>query len=475
MKTNSDIVIVGGGAAGLAAAVSAAELGAGVTVLEKNAVTGGNGTFPMGIFGAGSELQERALVEPDKDLLFRKAMEYSHWKSDARLIRVLIERSGDTIGWLKGQGVAFNRIIHHKPNQTPEVFHMVGGPKNTGRAVMDALLASCERLGVDIVTRARCKGLITGEDGVVSGVKAELRDEGEVVFSARRVIVATGGFAGNKELANRFIPGFDPEDYLHLIGIRMNGDGLIMAEAAGAAIEYDIALEGGAPMYNGRPEIGVLISRPECIWINRLGDRFADEGIVHDFTDGSNAVSRQPGKSCYVLFDSKIKDMAANGPPSVMSDRDITDNGMGRLDDAIQTELKRDGFSMAESLDELAEWMGIAPARLHETVEEYNEFCHAGYDKYFGKNRHNLLPLDTPPYYGIRGGVDLLTTHGGIRVNHRFEVVGKDYLPIPGLYASGVDVSGIDSGGYQLDLSGHAFGFSVGGGRIAGENAAKSL
>lgn len=474
-KTRADILVVGGGAAGLAAAVSAAECGASVIVLEKNAATGGNGTFPMGIFGAGSNLQKRALIDPDKDLLFSYAMEYSHWKSDARLIRILINRSGDTIEWLQEQGVPFNRLIHHKPNQTPEVFHMVEGPKNTGRAVMDALLESCERFNVDVITRARCKKLICNDKGEVIGVSAELMGKGAVDFMGSRVIIATGGFTGNNDIARRFIPDYDIKNYLHLIGVRMDGDGLSMAEEAGAAVENDIALEGGAPMYPGSPEVSNLICKTECIWINKFGERFADEGIIHDFTDGHNAVSRQPGKFCYVLFDSKIPEMAREDPPGVMMDRDIKGNGMEQLDAAIEAAQKRDDFMVSDSLASLASWMGLDEQTLRGTVEEYNEFCRTGYDEHFNKDRRSLLPIDAPPYYAVRGGIDLLTTHGGIRINYRFEVLNSDHMPIPGLYAAGVDASGIDSGGYQLDLSGHAFGFSVGGGRIVGENAAKSL
>ncbi|MDR1573760.1 MAG: FAD-binding protein [Clostridiales Family XIII bacterium] len=121
-KTN--IAVVGGGASGMAAAAAAAEAGAEVIVLESNAAVGGNGLFPRGIFGADSVVQRRKLIFADTDELFLKCMEISHWKIDGRIVRRLIDKSGDTISWPEKMGVRFTDAVHHLPNQSPEVFHI---------------------------------------------------------------------------------------------------------------------------------------------------------------------------------------------------------------------------------------------------------------------------------------------------------------------------------------------------------------
>ena len=105
MELKTEILIIGGGASGMAAAVAAVEMGAEVTVAEANAAVGGNGLFPRGIFGVDSKIQRKKLVFADRDQIFRDCMNYSHWKIDGRIIRTLIDKSGDTVNWLMDRGI----------------------------------------------------------------------------------------------------------------------------------------------------------------------------------------------------------------------------------------------------------------------------------------------------------------------------------------------------------------------------------
>lgn len=132
MELKTEILIIGGGASGMAAAVAAAEMGAEVTVAEANAAVGGNGLFPRGIFGVDSKIQRKKLVFADRDQIFRDCMNYSHWKIDGRIIRTLIDKSGDTVNWLMDRGVEFCDVVHHIPNQIPEVFHITEAEENVG-------------------------------------------------------------------------------------------------------------------------------------------------------------------------------------------------------------------------------------------------------------------------------------------------------------------------------------------------------
>lgn len=458
------ILIIGGGAAGLSAAVTAAEAGASVTVLEKRSSAGGNGRYAEGVFAAGSTLQKRLNIDADPARLFRQAMEYSHWRSDARLTRALIDRTGETVDWLTALGVPFSRVLHHMPNQSPEVFHMAY-PAPTGARVMEVLKAACARLGVETVTDAAVRELIT-EDGAVTGAAAEVSGEMRT-YTADAVLIATGGFAGDRALMGEMISGIDPEAYMHLKGIAMAGDGLRLARAAGARIDRDIAIEGCAPVFRGRSEITPLIRREDVLWVNALGQRFCDETICQDFVFGQNAVARQPGRMCWAILDSAAVRRAREGLPHMMAPLDADDNGMGRLEEALEKETAKGSVFTAGSLAGLAEAAGIPAQTLMDEVEAYNAACAAGHDPIFGKDRRFLKPIADGPFYAVRAGIDIITTHGGIAVDWRMRVLDTGSQPIPGLYAAGIDISGVDSGDYSVQLSGHAFGFSLAGGRYA--------
>lgn len=468
----SSILIIGGGAAGLSAAASAAEAGLSVTVLEKRKYTGGNGQYAEGVFGAGSRLQKRNNIDADPEKLFRQAMEYAHWRSDARLTRTLIDASGETVDWLCDIGIPFSRVLHHMPNQSPEVFHMAY-PSPTGTRVMSALKEHCAKLGVTIHTEAAVTGLLLS-DGVVSGAKAVVSGL-ETVFTADCVLIATGGFAGNHELMRQMIPGCNPENYMHLKGIPMDGDGLQMAKAAGASICKDIAIEGCAPVFRGRREITPLIRRPDVLWVNAFGQRFCDETICDDFIHGQNAVARQPGKMCWAILDEAAVRRAYESLPGMMAAPSETKNGMEELYESLEKELENGRIFKASTIQKLAAAAGIETDTLLEETALYNADCARGYDSLFGKDRRFMIPLAEGPFYAIPAGMDIITTHGGIQTDCRMRVLAPDGTPIPGLFAAGIDISGVDSADYSVMLSGHAFGFSLAGGRLAAMEMIRQL
>ena len=464
------IVIIGGGAAGLSAAVSAGESGAKVTVLEKRKYLCGNGRYAEGVFAAGSRLQKRENIDAYPEVLFREAMEYSHWRADARLVRALIGGSAETVDWLTDMGVPFTRILHHMPNQAPAVFHMAY-PAPTGLQAMKVLEKRCAELGIETVTEAVVKSLIM-ENGAVTGVVAAISNE-ERVFRADSVLIATGGFGGNPELMRQTLPGCRPEAYAHLKGIPMAGDGYMLAKAAGAQTPHDIAIEGCGPVYHGRGELTALIRRSDCLWVNALGRRFCDEGICADFVYGQNAVARQPGQMCWAILDEAAVRRAMEGLPGMMAAPDSADNGMGTLREALEKEAEKGSVFRADSIEALAAAAGIDPAALTAEVKAYNAACAAGHDGLFSKDRRALVPVSEAPFYAVRAGLDIITTHGGIAVDEKLRVLNPDFAVIPGLYAAGIDISGVDSCDYSVNLSGHAFGFALTGGRMAGREMAK--
>ena len=471
----ADVAVVGGGAAGLAAAVAAAQKGKKVIILEKMHACGGNGLFPMGLAAVGSYLQRNLNIRADADEMFRHVMAYSHWNADPRLNRVLLDRSGDTIGWLRDMGVNFTNVIAHYPGQNPPVYHTVSPPGNTGGAVVRRLVENFQKLGGEILTLTRGRQLLFNESNAVRGVLAE-RDKGDKIrVDAPAVIVATGGFAGNDELLVRFIPDYDPKDYLYIHGARPEGDGFIMMEQAGAKVDRNIAIAGGAPQITAkRTAVSRLIARPYPIWLNINGERFADEMVVYDMALGVNVLRRQPKKTCYVILDSAILKRINDEGRDPMEQMGLPPNVEDRFEKDYQRCIE-DGYAIiSESLDAIARFMGLPVKKIQEAVEEYNRFCASGRDALFCKDPKLMMPIDKPPYYVIKAGIDQLFTWGGIVINHRFQVLDNNLIPIKGLYSAGNDAAGgIDGDTYNFAMSGHAFGYSIIGGRIAGENASE--
>ncbi|MBP1736172.1 MAG: Succinate dehydrogenase/fumarate reductase, flavoprotein subunit [Oscillospiraceae bacterium] len=476
MDYNTQIVVIGGGASGMAAAAAAAEAGAEVVVVEANAAVGGNGLFPRGIFGVDSVIQRRKLVFADADEIFKSCMEYSHWKIDGRLIRALIDKSGDTISWLAGKGVDFTDVVHHIPNQTPEVFHITDAAENVGMAVIKALRAYCAEKGVTILTGTRGKKLLLDEHGAVRGVLCEDKQGGSVTVTAEKAIVCTGGFAGNPELVAKFYPTYNPAVVSVGGGMRHQGDGVLMATEAGADIEGNFAMEMAAPKLKGNyAGLNLLIGKPYHIWVNRFGRRFADEGIVYNFAQAANACMRQPDGAVWVLFDQSGFDRTLADGRDIIELIHIAPDAEERLAQTIGKAQEDGVLKVSGSLEELAKFIGCEAAELEESVSEYNACCDQHWDRLFAKQGRYLTRLDQPPYYALRAGTDMLITHGGIRVNEQFEALDSQFATVPNLYVAGVDFGGADADVYNVTMSGHGFGFAVNSGRIAGEHAAQAV
>jgi fumarate reductase flavoprotein subunit len=473
-KLEADLVIVGGGGGGLAAALTAAESGIkNIIVLEKRAALGGNSALASGPFACESPAQARQHIIADKDELFKRTMDWAHWsRVNPRIIRAFLNKSGDTIRWLENMGLVFN-VISFFPNQTPRVQHRIEG---RGIHLIRVLADKCRELGVQIFLKTGAKELLLEKDGSVSGVLAVGKEELEIRTDS--VIIATGGFAGNKRLLKKYCPLY--YEGFSLRGLPLTGDGLIMAQQAGAAIEDFVTLLKEGPRVD--PHIWPLMGlelRGIPIWVNSRGERFTNETIgVHAFEAG-NTILMQPGKVMYALLDSSIKGKVAellpdefmNYPPNTTIKDQLGEKLMA-LDKALLAESAKDRVKIADSWYSIAEWIGADPATLKATVDEYNEYCDHGYDALFAKDRRSLLPLHQPPYYAIRCKAHILDTIGGIRINEHMEVLNSQDRPISGLYAVGVAVSGWESETYCSDLNGSAFGFALNSGRIASENAA---
>jgi fumarate reductase flavoprotein subunit len=472
-SVEAEIVIIGGGGAGLAAALAAIEEGAAsIIVLEKRGGLGGNTARATGLFACESPVQRRERIIADRDILFEKLMQWTHWsRIDPRILRAFLNKSGDTIRWLEEKGIEFDLRAFY-PNQQPRVWHC---PKGGGAQLVQVLIEKCKERGVQLLLRTSGKRILRGTEGHVTGVMA-VKDGEEFEITAKNVVITTGGFGGNGELLKKYCPSYF--DGMPLRGLPLTGDGLFIAAEAGAAITDFVTLlkEGPTLDLQTWPLMG-LEREPSTVWVNKTGKRFINESAGYHPFESVNAMLKQPEKVCYTLLDTDIKQNFLE--KGFKLGRNIRGNrgqegDKPELDKRLQEEIDRGRVKMSDSWNSIADWIGADRKVLKDTIDEYNSFCEQGYDEIFTKERKCLLALRRSPYYAIRGSAVFLDTIGGIKINEHMEILDNDDNPIPGLYAAGVTTSGWEAETYCGELSGSAFGFAINSGRIAGENATRS-
>jgi fumarate reductase flavoprotein subunit len=467
-STECEVVIIGGGGAGLAAALQASEKGGKVCVLERRKILGGNTSMASVMFGAETPFQKRMGIDVSRDMAFKMAMDYAHWKIDPRIVRAFIDSTGETLQWLEERGVEFIDIPNYFPFQKPRVFQII---KGEGSTMCKILARKCEKLGVQFCYGAEVSKILTNTQGAVEGVSVNIGGRQQQVV-AKSVIIATGGYGNNKEMLKKYCPAYS-EDMVHF-GMPINfGDGIRMALDAGAAPEGLGLVHAIGPRYAGSNYVAAIVVEPNTVWVNKKGRRFADETLSFRWPEAGNALSRQPGRICYTLFDENIKDIFVRQGVSRGWMKYPTGTKMDKLDEEIKSQLSENEIMVADSWEPIARWMKVSPGVLTGTVEEYNNSCDKGCDRVFSKDPGFLLPLRTPPYYAIRCRQGYHGTVGGIKIDEHMQVLNKNDVPIDGLFAAGADTGGWEGDTYCLELSGSTLAFAIVSGRIAGQNAVK--
>jgi fumarate reductase flavoprotein subunit len=471
-EIQSDIVVIGAGVAGLSAALTALENGAkNIIVLEARNAPGGNSMFAEGFFAIEKNLTKPEDIRNLKYRLLQKSMSYTHHRIDLRLVGCLIDESIGSLRWLEEKGFEFewHNIFHG--DETPLYASERKAKRKTGAAIIKALVKECQEKGLQILCRVRARKLLSDENGRVIGVLAESSDK-ELKIASNSVIIASGGFGGNKELLKQYIQSYT--EAITLCGVPNQGDGLRMAADVGADTQDEIVLEMEGPAFPWTRQLsGAVTSHHNTVWVNKKGERFAEE-LFNPF-ECANSVNRQPGKISFTLMDEDIKNSLIreeiDNVGELASSHEATLDS--KLDKMLRFHAEKGRIKIAGSWEEIARWAGIPVKTLKATVKEYNSFCDKKHDDQFNKDPAYLLPLRSPPYYAIQCNPTLLVTHGGIKINLKMEVLDKDKKPIRGLYAAGIDTGGTDSDTYNYNLPGHSFGFALSTGRLAGKSAVK--
>jgi len=478
---NTDIVIIGAGTSGLAAGVEALQNGAQVIILEKQAKVGGTGNFCEGLFAAESKVQKRIGIDVSKDFAFETIMDYSHWQANGALVAAFVDRSAETIDWLDDLGVKIEYVgvggfggplTWHViapgpdyPDKNPHDYHCARMINVFNQYILDH--------GGQILLETPGTGLLK-KDGKIIGALAKNKAGETVRINAKAVIIATGGFANNKEMMDKYSPY---PDLIPVGQIGKDGDGIKMAWEAGAAEEGVTVMQMYRPGLKGfhpADQMIALAVQP-YFWVDPRGVRYTDESSVQLWPFAGNALVRIGGTAYSIYDDATRKKAVEEGIEMPLGEWVIQGTKLTKWEESFNKELARDRGNVfkANTIKELAEKLGMDPKVLQGSVDKMNQWAATREDGEFKKESKFLRPVATPPFYATQLNPRHLGTLGGVRINEKTEAVNKNDEKVPGLYVVGTDAGGMYGDSYDLLLGGGTAGFAVNSGRIAADNAAE--
>lgn len=419
----SDILVIGGGMAGLTAAIKAADEGAHVILVEKLGVLGGSTTRSEGyVMGADTSYQKENGVYDTTDKFFNDI--YSIYKNepalDANLLKKVIYDSKELIPFLQENGVKFQKLAAVstlEPRATPRN-HCTEGK---GGGLTSYLYQSAISKGVTVYMNTPATEILQ-DNGVVVGAKATNQYGDDLTFHADATILCAGSYGGNVEMMKQLNPNIKAE----MIKGCGDGDGFTLAENAGAKM---LLLDYPQLQYyfywNGVPDLPVYPAsaiRPvhNVLLTDGVGKRVANEA---DFNFEFNEQVYQSGQQeGYCIVGQKFYEQYP----------EVCEAGLGKT-----FPVRGDGIAFkADTVAELAQWAGLDPQVLTETVNRYNELCDLGQDLDFGKDPTAMERVDGP-YYILKLPAIVTDGYSGTTINENAQVIGINGKPIPGFYAAG--------------------------------------
>ena len=445
-----EVVVVGAGAAGLSAALAAQEMNANVLVLEKGGITGGSTVRSGGkILAAGTPWQEKQGYTDSAEMMYEYLMSFDRDDiMNEELVMTFSKGSAENLQWLEDRGVQVQDVEYIHSALTPWRVHntMGGGGQTSGHGgqITAPLTNRYEGNGGKIVYNCRATELITNDAGTVVGVKAVMTDGTPVTVNAKSVILATGGYAKNEEMLDKY------EDFLpnNLYGTVPNtcvGDGLVMATAIGAK-NFDAP---GLQLVYVSYDCYCGINEESGLIVSEDGLRVVDEYTYQSHVATALADAKS---TCGYYIAAKKGGYAVEPYPM------------------IQWGVTMEHVPHAATIGELAEKIGVDQAALEATVARYNELCAKGVDEDFGKPAQYMIPVEGDEYYAFRMTPGTSVTFGGLEIDVNARVLDTNNQPIPGLYAAGeVAFTGLFDAEYPC--CGMAIGSAVYYGRIAAESA----
>ena len=453
----TDIVVVGGGAAGLTAGLSALQNGADVILLEKTGVTGGASAMAgAGTMATGSTWQQEDGYEDSPEKLKEDMLANGHNKNHEPTLDIYVNTAGEAFDWLVSEDGA--NVPYVRSGEPTRVYSGEG----RGAGVVSHLTENFETAGGTLMTNTPATELIV-EDGVVTGVIAS-SDDTEYTIHAKAVILATGGFGANEEMV--------PDEYKQFVyagHAGATGDGIKMAEAVDAdLINMDLIntqpnsmiLPSGLGQYCN-PGVGAAYSASGAFLVNENGVRFANEqGNAWDLMQAMKENTYQ-----YLIMDQTSFDAFNAG---------MTGSNIYTMED-VEEWLANDGkgnpfMVKADTIEELATKLNVPADALAETVTQFNNDAANGTDE-FGRTLSAPISTDGP-FYALQMHIRYYASLGGLHINENMQVLNTSQEAVEGLYAAGEVVGGLEGDVY---MGGTLFGWAVTSGYNAGNAASEAI
>ncbi|MCY1343760.1 Urocanate reductase [compost metagenome] len=452
-RHDCDLLVIGGGLAGFAAALSAAEAGLEVILLEKTAQTGGSSAMSGGCLAfAGTDLQAGHGIEDSAELLFDDLVQVGKGECDERLVRLYTDNQLATYQWLRGHGVQFSPVIEAASGQSVPRVHNVD-PADLVRRLEQAARATGK---VEVRLDSRARRLLRDDAGRVSGASVENAGETYDLHASRAVLLACGGFVQDRALIHRFVPQYDNAVFIG--GAGNEGDGLRMAWALGADVRdlpYIKGTFGKHPMDEHNHHACLAVYKG-AIAVNQEGRRFVDESLSYKLL-GDAVMAQSYGVAYQIL------------------DRDIMDSGDNQVRILDFTRRLEEGlFVEADSLEQLARLIEVPEDVLLAEVAAYNAAVRAGelpaFERRHLVHQHGALrPIERGPFYAYPSTAAVFGTYCGVVVDTALRVHDVFGAPIDGLLAAGEMIGGFHGAAY---MTGSALGKAAVFGRLAAARAA---
>ncbi|NTW28861.1 MAG: FAD-dependent oxidoreductase [Coriobacteriia bacterium] len=462
-----DIVVVGAGTSGMPAVLTALEEGAKVACLQRESVAGAQGNA-----GAGLILEESTELGILRWIQgYREACSY---RCNLGLAEFWARHSGETLAWMDLQSAAAgyppvkgSTVLAKKEtadgSYVTTAMHTWGTKPESVWHLVLAMAEYAKKLGAEMFYSTPAVQLVKTGDRV-SAVIGKNASGAYIKFNAKKaVILATGDYQNNKSLVERYSPDlalFAPKQF------NKTGDGILLAAGVGGGI---VPVPHTKQMHDMDAAPMTMTSLP-FMAVNQDGVRFMNEEIpmINWNLPLRYGPGEDKGRFCRIFDNDYTKTAVGWGPPPT-SIAAMQNYIPGAVASPVGVKPKLIDTHVANTLDELATKLKIPAEALKASVQRYNELCETGFDEDFGKQKKYLVPIKTPPFWGIRQWVRITATCGGTVVDKNYQVVDiATKKAIPGLYSVGWGAGDLTGG---IDWPLYQGGMSIGSCQTSGRYA----
>lgn len=412
-----DVVVVGSGGAGLAAAIQAHDLGASVVVIEKMSVIGGNtNKASAGMNAAETKFQKLKGIVDSKDLFYKETLTGGKNKNNPELLRYFVENAPDAIDWLDNNGIELSGITT-TGGMSIDRTHRPASGAAVGGFLISGLQKNINRRGIEVMLDTNVTEILT-ENHKVVGVKVSEEDGSVQTIKAKAVIIATGGFSANREMVEKYRP--DLKGFVTTNHKGATGSGIMILEKLGAGtvdmkeIQIHPTVEQTTSYL-----ISESIRGGGAILVSQKGQRFVNELDTRDKV--SAEIIKLPEHYAYILFDQQVRNE----------------------NKAVEEYVSHDLVVQADTIKDLADKLSIDSNTLSQTVERYNQFAETKRDEDFGRTTGMRHPINKGPFYAIKIAPGVHHTMGGVTINTDTQVLDTDKHVIQGVFAAGEVVGGV--------------------------------